>query len=73
MTSRCDVPVRVQRAELIARDVRIMSDVAPLLRGADGAARHPYRANTYRRCPAGDAGEIKGEYLSTYLPAKHAK
>jgi len=31
-----------ERAERIARDVRITPLVAPLLRGADGAARRPY-------------------------------
>ena len=41
-TSRCDVPARVQRAERIAQHEQITPYVAPLLRGADGAARRPY-------------------------------
>src|SRR6266849_4315694 len=35
-------PPAHQRAERIARDVRIAPHVAPQPRGADGAARHPY-------------------------------
>jgi Fe-S-cluster-containing dehydrogenase component/DMSO reductase anchor subunit len=42
-TSRCDVPARAERAERTTRDAQIAPNVAPLVRGADGAARRPYR------------------------------
>jgi hypothetical protein len=41
-TSRCDVPARAERAEQATRDAQITSNVAPLVRSADGAARRPY-------------------------------
>ena len=37
-------PPASQRAERIAHDLRIAPHVAPLLRGADGAARRPYHS-----------------------------
>jgi len=42
-TSRCDVPARVQRAEQMREKVRSRSSPCAAERGADGAARHPYR------------------------------
>ena len=40
--ARCAVPARVQRAERIPKDVRIMAQVAPLNAAPDGAAHHPH-------------------------------
>ena len=41
MTSRCDVPARVQRVERMVKDARVTAHVAAAERGADGAARRP--------------------------------
>jgi hypothetical protein len=41
-TSRCDVPARAAVGGMNGRAARFMPHVAPLVRGADGAARRPY-------------------------------
>src|SRR5512144_2452498 len=38
----------VKRAERFARDVRITPHGAPLVRGADGAARRPYQVQGFK-------------------------
>jgi hypothetical protein len=42
--ARCAVSARVQRAERMLKDVRIIAHVAPLNAAPDGAARHPYQS-----------------------------
>src|SRR6266542_584007 len=73
-TSRCDVPARVQRAERAVRGVRLAPHVAPLLRGADGAARRPYqwmqRVRGMARHQAGVPDDSQHKSLSTFLLCK---
>src|SRR5678815_5197976 len=42
-------PPELQRAERTSRDVRITRHIAPLLRGADGAARRTYHRTRFHQ------------------------
>src|SRR5688500_3101607 len=61
-TSRCDVPARVPAGGSVPAPLASnTSHVAPLVRGADGAARHPYLlrdSGSWFRCAILESWEL---------------